>query len=31
MKEHPLQTILGPDIGGTKTACVEGTRDGQIL
>jgi len=31
MEEHPLQTILGLDIGGTKTACVEGTRDGQIL
>ena len=24
-------TILGFDIGGTKTACVEGTIDGQIL
>jgi glucokinase len=26
-----MQTILGLDIGGTKTACVEGTREGQIL
>jgi glucokinase len=25
------RTILGFDIGGTKTACVEGTRDGRIL
>jgi glucokinase len=25
------QTILGLDIGGTKTACVEGTRDAKIL
>ncbi|MDE3188989.1 MAG: ROK family protein [Acidobacteriota bacterium] len=25
------RTILGLDIGGTKTACVEGTRDGRIL
>lgn len=24
-------SILGLDIGGTKTACVAGTRDGQIL
>ena len=24
-------TILGLDIGGTKTACVEGTREGAIL
>ena len=29
---HPAaRTILGLDIGGTKTACVEGTLDGQIL
>lgn len=26
-----LRTVLGFDIGGTKTACVEGTPDGQIL
>jgi len=25
------RTILGLDVGGTKTACVEGTRDGHIL
>lgn len=25
------RTILGLDIGGTKTACVEGTLDGKIL
>lgn len=25
------RTILGFDIGGTKTACVEGTKDGDIL
>lgn len=25
------QTVLGLDIGGTKTACVEGTRAGEIL
>ena len=25
------RTILGLDIGGTKTACVEGARDGRIL
>lgn len=25
------RTILGLDIGGTKTACVEGTLDGEIL
>ncbi len=25
------RTILGLDIGGTKTACVEGTLDGRIL
>jgi glucokinase len=25
------RTILGLDIGGTKTACVEGTMDGEIL
>jgi glucokinase len=24
-------TLLGLDIGGTKTACLEGTRDGEIL
>lgn len=27
----PQRTILGFDIGGTKTASVEGTRDGRIL
>jgi glucokinase len=27
----PRRTILGLDVGGTKTACVEGTRDAQIL
>ncbi|MDR5730210.1 MAG: hypothetical protein RB191_22590, partial [Terriglobia bacterium] len=27
----PQRTILGLDIGGTKTACVEGTCDGRIL
>jgi glucokinase len=26
-----IRTVLGLDIGGTKTACVEGTRDGEIL
>jgi glucokinase len=26
-----LRTVLGLDIGGTKTACVEGTADGEIL
>lgn len=26
-----LQTILGFDLGGTKTACVEGTASGEIL
>ncbi|HEU5457213.1 MAG TPA: ROK family protein [Terracidiphilus sp.] len=26
-----LQTILGLDAGGTKTACVEGTVEGEIL
>lgn len=25
------RTILGLDIGGTKTACVEGTTEGEIL
>ncbi len=25
------RTILGLDIGGTKTACVEGTQDGRIV
>ena len=25
------RTVLGLDIGGTKTACVEGTLDGRIL
>src|SRR5271165_5424006 len=24
-------TIIGLDVGGTKTACVEGTADGRIL
>ena len=24
-------TLLGLDIGGTKTACIEGNRDGQVL
>lgn len=27
----PLRTVAGLDIGGTKTACVEGTLDGTIL
>ncbi len=27
----PQRTILGLDIGGTKTACVEGTPDARIL
>lgn len=26
-----MRTILGLDAGGTKTACVEGTADGEIL
>jgi glucokinase len=26
-----LRTVLGLDIGGTKTACVEGTVEGEIL
>jgi glucokinase len=25
------QTVIGLDVGGTKTACVEGTLDGRIL
>jgi glucokinase len=29
--EDKSRTILGLDIGGTKTACVEGTLDGRIL
>ena len=29
--ESDRRTILGLDIGGTKTACVEGTLDGRIL
>lgn len=29
--ESPQRTILGLDIGGTKTACVEGTCDARIL
>jgi glucokinase len=33
MKEaqHVLRTVLGLDIGGTKTACVEGTARARIL
>jgi len=33
INSNPSQraTILGLDIGGTKTACVEGARDAQIL
>jgi glucokinase len=27
----PSHSILGLDVGGTKTACVEGTSDGRIL
>lgn len=27
----PRRSVAGLDIGGTKTACVEGTLDGQIL
>jgi glucokinase len=27
----PAQTVAGLDIGGSKTACVEGTLDGEIL
>lgn len=30
-KQSGLQTILGLDIGGTKTAVVEGTREAEIL
>lgn len=30
-KQLHSRTLLGLDIGGTKTACVEGTRDGDIL
>lgn len=26
-----MQSVIGLDIGGTKTACVEGTLDGRIL
>jgi glucokinase len=29
--QHSTHSILGLDAGGTKTACVEGTPDGQIL
>ena len=29
--ESGHRTILGLDVGGTKTACVEGTQDGRIL
>ena len=29
--QRGTRTVLGLDIGGTKTACVEGTFDGQIL
>jgi glucokinase len=29
--ENESRTILGLDVGGTKTACVEGTLDGRIL
>lgn len=29
--QFPQRTVAGLDIGGTKTACVEGTLDGQIL
>jgi glucokinase len=28
---NPQPTLLGLDIGGTKTACLEGDRDGQVL
>jgi glucokinase len=28
---NPQPTLLGLDIGGTKTACLEGNRDGQVL
>lgn len=31
MSQKQAHTILGFDIGGTKTACVEGTTDGEIL
>jgi glucokinase len=27
----PTRSLIGLDVGGTKTACVEGTADGQIL
>jgi glucokinase len=27
----PERTLIGLDVGGTKTACVEGTRSGSIL
>jgi glucokinase len=27
----PTRSLLGLDVGGTKTACVEGTADGQVL
>jgi len=27
----PPRSLIGLDVGGTKTACVEGTADGQIL
>jgi glucokinase len=30
-RQRHSRTILGLDIGGTKTACVEGTRDGEIV
>ncbi len=29
--QNSRRTVLGLDIGGTKTACVEGTLDGSIL
>ena len=31
MNRHFVHSILGLDIGGTKTACVEGTPSGQVL
>jgi predicted NBD/HSP70 family sugar kinase len=29
--EPPSRTVAGLDVGGTKTACVEGGLDGTIL
>jgi glucokinase len=31
VSEAPLRTVAGLDVGGTKTACVEGALDGTIL